>query len=101
MDAAAPEGFTRHGWLEEEMLPGLRNEAEHGGKRPGENASLPARQAVERCDPTRKADIRRLGAVKEIEQSARESLRARRRPDGVPQRHFFEREKQIGSGFDR
>src|SRR5262245_9361173 len=83
------------------MLLGLRNEPEHRRKRPRQHPRLAAWKPVERGDPTIKANGRLTATMQKVKQRGAEGLRTGGRTNCVAQRHLFEREEQIGAGFDR
>lgn len=78
--------------LQKDVRPWLRNEAEYGDERPGEDPRLATWQCSHDLDPSRNALLESAPSMKKVEQSSGELLGTGFRPHGIAQRHFFERE---------
>src|ERR1051326_4895018 len=85
-------GDARDGRLEEDVLFGLRDEAEDGHERPRQHARLPARQRRDRLDPGGEPALHVARAVQELVKTLGERARALVRLDRGAQRHLLERE---------
>src|SRR5579883_815375 len=100
VEAILDGGDARHIGFEKDVYIWPGEKSKNGDDGPGQYARLLAGKHGYRFAPTPKFDIRFAWAMEEIVESLREQAGADSGFHRVADGHFFEREEQIGPGFD-